>query len=393
MPKIEDDPRLTGTFQRVRKLNNIIVPSHISDNVAESIIDSCRNGVAPEAGALFIATGQEQLFHDLSKDLKSVTYGSSSLRIINGELGIGKSFILRIIEEFAIEYNFTTSFVTLSNRECPMYDLAQLYRFIVRNIGIGSQNNTIEDILDNWAKHMIEKYEETIMIFDLVPREIKELDNDFIQALTVYFKSTKLVKINEKYLALRWIRGETNLSDAKRLQVKKNLDRNNALLMLGQLAKMMKFIGKSGFVVLIDEMDTISQIEDRDLLEMAFSNTYLLNKAYTNTPFSYFAFATTPVFLNSEKNRYSKNYNDHTDIQLLEDTDLFELGCKIRDLHFRVYDWSTNKINSKLLRKFIRNCRLRSIKTPRDFLRLIINRLDYCRETPLADIENTFINI
>lgn len=393
MANIGDDPRLAGILQRAREINDNGVPRHISSDVAESIIDSCRDGVAPKSGALFIAVGREQLFLDLRNDLKLVRNGSSSLRIINGELGTGKSFLLRVIEEYAIEHDFATSFITLSNRECPMHDLAQVYRFIVRNMGIGSKNDTIEDILDKWSKCLIEKYGAMIEIVHLIPNEIKELDHDFTQALTVYFESSRFKKLPEKYLALRWIRGETNISDARKLKVSQNLTENNALSMLGHLTKMLKFLGKSGLVVLMDEIDTISQIMDPELLEKAFANTYALSKAYVYTPYSYFAFATTPAFMNSEINRYSESYHNYTNVEYLRNPDLFELGSNIRDLHFRVYGWNNSKVDRRLLWRFVRNCRLRGISTTRDFLRLIISRLDYCEETRSADIENTFSDI
>ncbi|MFC2122109.1 BREX system ATP-binding domain-containing protein [Bacteroidota bacterium] len=393
MANIGDDPRLLGLLQRARDINNNGVPRNISNDVAESIIDGCRDGVAPKSGALFIAVGREQLFLDLRNDLKLVYHGASSLRIINGELGTGKSFLLRVIEEYAIEHDFATSFITLSNRECPMHDLTQVYRFIVRNMGIGSKNDTIEDILDKWAQCLIGKYGAIVEILRLIPDEIKELDHDFLRALTVYFESSKFKKLPEKYLALRWIRGETNISDARNLKVSKNLTENNALSMLGHLTKMLKFLGKGGLVILMDEIDTISQIMDPELLEKAFANTSALSKAYIHTPYSYFAFATTPAFMNSEVNRYSESYHNYTDVEYLRNPDLLELSSKIRDLHFRVYGWNNSKVNRRLLWTFVRNCSLRGISTTRDFLRLLISRLDYCEETRSANIENAFSDI
>lgn len=87
------------------------------------------------------------------QDLILVANGSSCLRVVNGIFGMGKSFTLRVLQEYAHKEEFATSFLTLSSRECPMDNLKSMYRHIIKGFRTAGciDRPALEDVLESWA--------------------------------------------------------------------------------------------------------------------------------------------------------------------------------------------------------------------------------------------------
>jgi len=378
MGRIGDDPRLKAVLEKARSRPRLPSASEVPKEVALALVESCRQGTAPIQGALVLASGREDLIDSIKHDLIAVASRGSRLRVINGVFGMGKTITLRVLQEYAHREEFATSFLTLSSRECPMYDITAIYRHIVRGIRVAdcADRPALEQILETWAR----KVKEDATRQGLVPWALSELDAHFKGALTQYYEGIQFTKPEKTDLALRWLRGETTVMDARRLGINSNMSPENTLGMLGNLTRMLRFVGIKGLVTLLDEADAIPSLPSAMRREEAYANLLSLACTASSTPYSYFVYATTPAFFDGIPPRFGEALKNVTNLEQLESRELTELAQKIRDLHFRAYDWWRRDLSASSLRRFIRTRLSNSIESPRDFVRTLVAALDACEE-------------
>jgi len=178
-------PRNRVLLEKMKERVKLISATPEEKQLAEQIIFSLRQGVAPMEGVLRFSVGRESILELIQQDLNFVRNGNSRLRLVNGIYGSGKTHILKIIQEYAYINNFATSFITLTARECPMYNLGVVYKHIVKGIRVSKfrQTPALQYILEEWFLRIKSKglaEEEKIL------QELKKLNLDFKIALTKY---------------------------------------------------------------------------------------------------------------------------------------------------------------------------------------------------------------
>jgi len=378
MGRIGEDPKLKAVLEKALNRPKLPSASDMHREMALALVESCRQGTAPVQGALVLAVGREDLISCMKHDLTRVASRGSCLRVINGVFGMGKTLTLRVLQEYAHREGFATSFLTLSSRECPMYDLSAIYRHTVKGIRVAEcvDRPALEQILEAWAKRV----KKDAVRERLVPWAVSELDAHFTGALTQYYKGVRFARQEKADFALRWLRGETTVVDARRLGINSNISPENALEMLGNLTRMFRFIGVKGLVTLLDEADAIPSLPSAARREEAYANLFSLARAASSIPYSYFVYATTPAFFDGIPPGFDEALKNVTTLEQLKSRELTELAQKIRDLHFQAYDWRRNDLRGSSLRRFIRRCLSNSTGSPRDFVRTLVAALDACEE-------------
>jgi hypothetical protein len=378
MGSIGENRRLREVLEKARSRPRLPCASDIPRETALALIESCRQGTAPIQRALVLAVGREDLISCMKHDLAHVANHGSCLRVINGVFGIGKTLTLRVLQEWAHTEGFATSFLTLSSRECPMYDLTAIYRHIVRGIRVADclDRPALEHLLEAWAKQV----KEYVARRRLVPRGLSELDPSFKVALTQYYEGVQSAGAEEADLALRWLRGETTVTDAKRLGINSTISPQNALGMLGNLTRMLRFVGTKGLVILLDEADAIPSLPSAAKREAAYANLLSLACAASSSPYSYFVYATTPGFFEEIPLRFDDALKNVVTLDQLTSAELTELAGEIRDLHFQAYGWRRGDLGTSPLKRFVHTCISSSIETPRAFVRTLVAALDICEE-------------
>jgi hypothetical protein len=378
MGRIGDDPKLKAVLEKAKSRPMLPSASDIPREMALALVESCRQGTAPIQGALVVAAGREGLIDSIKRDLVHMASRDSCLRVINGVFGIGKTLTLRVIQEYAHRERFATSFLTLSSRECPMYDLPAIYRHIVKGIRVAECVDTpaLEQILEAWAREV----KKDVAIRRLVPWALSGLDVHFKGALTQYYEGVQSASPGKADLALRWLRGETTVMEARHLGINSNISAQNALGMLGNLTRMLRFVGVKGLVILLDEADAIPSLPSATKREEAYANLFSLARAASSTPYSYFVYATTPAFFDGIPPGFDDALKNVTNLEQLKSNKLIELAQEIRDLHFQVYEWQRGDLRGASLRRFVKTCLSGSIDTPRAFVRTLVAALDACEE-------------
>ena len=363
--------------------------------LAGSTINSFRQGSPPRNNIAKLTVGQRDAHGVFQRELQRARDGACSFTLVNGNYGTGKSHCLYLLREIALDKNFLVSFLTLTQRECPLYDLGIVYSQIVHRIegkkAFGAI--AIQDILERWAEGVRRKGQNSL---EAAICRVKILHPDFQKALAEYLcptfpGATELVE--------RWLVGDDSTKrTASRLKIELRPTNEQALEMMKQLGKLVQAIGFSGLVVLLDEAEAIPAYAGSAKQKLCYDNLCHLLERENRVPHCYFVYATTPLFFQKSDGHIpiSEKSYEVLDLAPLSRTEYIALGRIIRDLYHIGEGW--RGLYSSFNDQQIDRCVHEYIKTsgqnakPRDFVRSLVSALDICAPNPKQKLSNVFLS-
>ncbi|MBW4635153.1 MAG: ATP-binding protein [Iphinoe sp. HA4291-MV1] len=255
----------------------------ISKKVSTALINSLGAGVVPRVGLEHIAVGREQELKSLSQNLNDIAEGIAAFRFVIGNYGSGKSFMLQLLRNRAMEQGFVVADADLcwerrlagSNNE----GLAT-YRELMSHLATKTRpdGGALVSILEGWInKIQQEVAKETGMrpndegFDDQVEEKIREVVQyiedlvhgfDFGSVIVAYWRGYRLDDDDLKNAALRWLRGEftTKIEAKAALGVRVIIDDESWYDYIKLIAKFVAEIGYKGLLILLDEAAHLYQI-------------------------------------------------------------------------------------------------------------------------------------
>jgi hypothetical protein len=319
---------------------------------AIKIITNLRRGVPAVQHVSAYSVGRESLLSAVHTDLDHVGAGKSRVRFLNGDYGRGKTHALRLLREKAFQLDFVISEVTLSPTDCPLHDFMRVYREVMK--GIRTKENptspAIESILDRWLNAMRDLPRERVR--DIVYNELPEGTKDFLAA---YYDAKNIIRpdARKRNLVLKHLYGDRlSAGDRRYLGVKYKIDEDTALMMLGQIAHLVRYIGYRGICILFDEAESAHSFAHYSHRDQAFQNLRRITQESKKYPHCYFLYATTPSFFTS--------YPDYGDVvgelEVLELEPLsrkqrLELCTRISDIYHIAYNWTLPSETTEVLKQ------------------------------------------
>jgi hypothetical protein len=255
----------------------------ISKKVSTAIINSLNAGVVPRVGVEHIAVGREKELNSLFQNLNDIAEGVAAFRFIIGNYGSGKSFLLQMIRNRAMEQGFVVADADLSaERRLAGTNNEGLatYRELMSHLATKTRpdGGALISILEGWInKIQQEVAKETGMrpndegFDDRVEAKIREVVQyiedlvhgfDFGSVIVAYWRGYRLDDDNLKNASLRWLRGEYNTKTEARaaLGVRVIIDDDSWFDYIKILAKFVAEIGYKGLLILVDEAVNLYQI-------------------------------------------------------------------------------------------------------------------------------------
>ncbi|MEH2272966.1 MAG: BREX system ATP-binding domain-containing protein, partial [Nostoc sp.] len=201
----------------------------ISKKISTALINSLGAGVVPRVGVEYIAVGREKELKSLLQNLDDIAEGVAAFRFIIGNYGSGKSFLLQLIRNRAMEQGFVVADADLS----PERRLAgsnnegvATYRELMSHLATKTRpdGGALVSILEGWInKIQQEVVKETEMrpnddgFDDQVESKIREVVQyiedlvhgfDFGSVIIAYWRGYRMDDDDLKNAAMRWLRGE-----------------------------------------------------------------------------------------------------------------------------------------------------------------------------------------
>lgn len=363
--------------------------------LARKTINSFRQGSPPQDNIAKLTVGQRDAYSVFQRELQRARDGACSFTLVNGNYGTGKSHCLYLLREIALDKNFLVSFLTLTQRECPLYDLGIVYSQIVRRIEVKKAFDgiTIQDILERWAEGTRRKGQNSL---EAAICRVKTLHPDFQKTLAEYLCPTFP---GAAELVERWLVGDDSTKrTASRLKIKLRPTNEQALEMMKQLGKFVQAIGFEGLVVLLDEAEAIPAYTGSAKQKLCYDNLCSLLERENRVPHCYFVYATTPLFFRKSDGYIPISEKSYEVLNLapLSRPEYIALGRIIRDLYRIGEGWKGR--DSSFNDQQIDRCVHEYIKTsgqnakPRDFVRSLVSALDICAPNPKQKLSNVFLS-
>ena len=256
----------------------------IPKRYSTAIINSMSAGVVPHIGLEYIAVGRKSEVQAILKDLENIADGGGAFRFIVGKYGSGKSFLLQLARNNALERNYLVADVDLSPERRLTGTQGQglkMYRELMSKLSTKARpdGNAMESLLQRWIMDVQRNVSKMGIspdhsdFADAIESGIQDTANDmqayvygydFARVLLKYWEGYRNEREDLKQGALRWLRGEyEKKSDAKFLGVSQIITDDTWYEFVKLLAKPSNKLGYKGLLLLIDEEVNLYKITNR----------------------------------------------------------------------------------------------------------------------------------
>ena len=258
----------------------------ISPRHSSAILQAFENGVTPRIGLEHVVVGRRAEIETMLDDLDyRVAKGGASFRLLVGPYGAGKSFMLQVIRNYALQRNFVVADADLSAERRLTGAGGQgisLYRELLKNMAIRTrpEGGAFAPLLEHWMNSI---QEEVARISHLSPenpgftteveRKVQEtlrsfsaLSNsfDFAHVLSLYWQAYQAGDEAKIQRAIRWLRGEyqARADFSSDLRVRSMVEDQNWYNYLKLFAAFFQLIGYKGLVLFFDEAVNLYKISN-----------------------------------------------------------------------------------------------------------------------------------
>lgn len=255
----------------------------IPRRVSTALINSLSAGVVPRIGLEYVAVGRAEEIKALLLDLEDIAAGGASFRLIVGRYGSGKSFLLQLLRNHAMDRGFVVADADLSPERRLSGTNRQgvaTYRELMKNLATRTRpdGGALAAILERWISGIeTEVASQTGLglrdqaFLQAVESRIMEVVGgmeglvhgfDFATVLSTYWRGHRSGDEDLQDAALRWLRGEyATKTDAKAaLGVRVIVDDDSWYDYVKLLARFVTSIGYQGMVILLDEVVNLYKI-------------------------------------------------------------------------------------------------------------------------------------
>lgn len=251
-------------------------PVKISKRESSALINSLTAGVVPRIGLRHIAVGRQKEVNAFLHDLATIEDGGASFRLVSGPYGSGKSFLLQLIRNNAMERNFVVADSDLSPERRLTGSKGQglaTYRELMQHLSTITrpEGGALEAILQKWISALqATAAKENFLspgapeIVDIVSEKIAEIISElsemaygfaFASVIDSYWRGIKTGDEILKQSSLRWLRGEfsTKTEAKKILTVDCIIDDQSWYEFLKLFAVFVAKAGYKGLLIFLDE--------------------------------------------------------------------------------------------------------------------------------------------
>lgn len=248
----------------------------IPKRLTTALVNSLTAGVVPRVGLEHIAVGRKPEVASILQDMDNIAEGGAAFRLITGRYGSGKSFLLQMIRNYAMDRDFVVADADLSPERRLVGTKGQglaTYRELMMHLSTRTRpdGGALETMLQKWIAALQQEQMQATglrpgdpQLHDAVELRIYAVINemqslvhgfDFARVLAAYWSGYKLGDDDRKAAALRWLRGEvpTKTEARQELGVGVIIDDDNWYDYMKLWAEFAVRIGYRGLLLFIDE--------------------------------------------------------------------------------------------------------------------------------------------
>jgi hypothetical protein len=353
-------------------------PEELSRTLARRILAQMgENGKPPEVGIANVNVGNEtylKIIDDVYVQDLVRTLEGSSLKLVQGIYGAGKTHFLFCVRDLAWRSDLLTALVTLSPKESPFHRPLAIYRAVAQRVELprgpeGEETRGIDDVIrhDLEVRLAVDGKEATRAWVDETLARAPLARHSFRDAV-VGFARAVLDGDGEMTQRLgAWLRGEElTLSQAKAANVFEVPSNENGFGMLRSLVQLVHRLGHEGLVLLLDEAERRLSVEAKPTKATAEAMDHLRELidlcGRDELPRTLILYAVTPAFTANvlplypalqqrlgQPIQFLSPHNPKAPVIDLEALDfeprrfLVEVGHRLLRVARRAYEWSVDE--------------------------------------------------
>ncbi len=353
-------------------------PEELSRTLARRILAQMgENGKPPEHGISHVNVGNEtylKLIDDVYvQDLVRSIEGSS-LKLVQGIYGAGKTHFLFCVRDLGWRSDLLTAFVTLSPKESPFHRPLAIYRAVAQRIELprgpnGEETRGIDDVIrhDLEARVAADGEEAARAWIDGTLARAPLVRHSFRDAVVGFARAMLDADADKAQRLAAWLRGEElTVAQAKAANVFEVPSNENGFAMLRSLVQLVPRLGHEGVVLLLDEAERRLSVEAKPTKASAEAMDHLRELVdlcgRDELPRTLILYAVTPAFTANvlplypalqqrlgQPIQFLSSHNPKAPVIDLEVLDLeprrllIELGRRLLRVARRAYDWSPDE--------------------------------------------------
>jgi len=241
----------------------------------DAIIQSLSAGVVPRIGIHHIQVGRLREIEALIKDIDRIADGGSTIRLVIGEYGSGKTFFLYLVRSLAMEKGLVTAHADMTP-DRRIYatggQARNLYAELMRNLSTrnkwdgGALPSVIERFISTARQESRENGDKVELVIRNRLGQLSEMVGgyDFAEVVASYWKGHDTGNEQLKVDSVRWLRGEfSTKTDARNaLGVRTIIDDSNVYDHLKLMALFVRLAGYKGLLIGLDEMVNLYKLSN-----------------------------------------------------------------------------------------------------------------------------------
>jgi hypothetical protein len=411
-------------------MTNIKIPKRVST----AIINSMTAGVVPRIGLEHIAVGRKKEIETILRDLENISEGAAAFRFIAGRYGSGKSFLLQVIRNYAMDRDFVVADVDLSPEKRLSGSGNQglaTYRELMQRLStkLRPDGGALEAIFQKWINNIRLNIIQTGVlandpkINELIESKIIEIITsmeeyahgfDFANVLSIYYKAYSQGDDELKQASIKWLRGEfaTKTEAKASLPVGEIISDDNWYEYIKLFASFIAQVGYQGLVVFVDESVNLYKISNRQSRENNYEKLLsMFNDTMQGKVESLGIYmAGTPQFIEDERrglysyaalksrladSRFAKDgYIDFNSpiirLQQLTDEEIFLLLERLTDVHAQHYGYVSSIKDGNIvafMQIVLGQLGANELLTPREITRDYLGLLNIMQQDPSVTFE------
>ncbi len=402
----------------------------IPKRISTALMNSLGAGVVPRVGLEYIAVGRKDEVAALLKDLSNIGEGGAACRFVIGRYGSGKSFLLQLLRNHAMEHDFVVADADLSPERRLAGSggqAAATYRELMRNLATKTRpdGGALAAVLERW----IAGIQTAVMqegnlspndpaLLTKVEAKIFAVVNsmegmvhgfDFGAVLSAYWRGHRQDQPELKEAALRWLRAEfsTKTEAREALGTRVIIDDDTWYDYLKLMADFVASIGYKGLLVLLDEgvnlykiTNTVSRLNNYEKLLAIFNDTMQGKAAHLGmvmggTPqfledanrglFSYEALRSRLAESKFSRPGLLDNSGPVLRLQTLTSEEIFVLLTRLLEVHAAHYAYQAT-LTPAQIQSFMQAVQNKlggdTLLTPREVIRDFISVLNLLQQNP-----------
>ncbi len=353
-------------------------PEELGRTLARRILAQMgENGKPPEQGISHVNVGNEtylKLIDDVYVQDLVRTIEGSSLKLVQGIYGAGKTHFLFCVRDLAWRSNLLTALVTLSPKESPFHRPLAIYRAVAQRLELprgpdGEETRGIDDVIrhDLELRVAVDGKEATRAFVDETLARAPLARHSFRDAVVGFARATLDGDGDKAQRLAAWLRGEElTPSQAKAANVFEVPSNENGFGMLRSLVQLVHRLGHEGLVLLLDEAERRLSVEAKPTKATAEAMDHLRELidlcGRDELPRTLILYAVTPAFTANvlplypalqqrigQPIQFLSPHNPKAPVIDLEVLDLeprrlmVEVGRRLTHVARRAYDWALDE--------------------------------------------------